>query len=358
MADPLTGMRGRFGWRPIAWLVLAFGLPLIALPSALRPAPPLQWEPAGVPAVPGAVRQLLSAGDAGAPVLYAVAEHWGIYRSEDSGASWDPASRLPRRGLGRVEVTCIALAPDDPWFLLAVLNDQDDSLPALYRTGDGGRCWVPRRGLSGLRVEALTMVPGRAAYAACGRHLYFSPDGGDTWLRLADHPAQGRPLVLSADAARGALYLGTEGDGLWLTTDQGASWSSALAGRTVWAVAVAPKGQVYAGTEDGLHLSEDGGASWQRVRSPALQGSVHAVAAGPSGEVAAAVQDRAVTLSMDGGTTWRSLPPLPIGGPAKVLLLQSGHLYAGTEQGVWRCRLPDRQPPIAHVRVTHGSGQR
>jgi len=341
MAEPLADVRGRRQPRAIAWLILAFSLPLIALPAAQREPPPLQWEPAGVPPVPGAVRELVAVGAPGPPVLYAVAERWGIYRSDDA-AGWVPTGRLPRRGLGSLEVASLAAAPDDPRLLLATLDEQGESLPELYRSCDGGQSWVPRRGLSGLSIDALTMAPGTAAYAACGRHLYFSPDAGDSWLRLGDHPAQARALVLAIDSARQALYLGTEGDGLWLTADQCASWSSALPGHTVWALAVSGEGRMYAGADSGLYLSEDGGASWQRLTSPELQESVWEVATGPDGEVAVATTEYSVVLSLDGGATWQRLPLLPVGQMAMALLFHGGHLYVGTEQGVWRCRLPSR----------------
>jgi photosystem II stability/assembly factor-like uncharacterized protein len=306
--------------------------------------------------VPGAVRELVAAGGPGAPVLYAVAEHWGIYRSDDA-AGWMPTSGLPRRGLGCLEVTSLAAAPDDPRLLLATLDQPGESLPELYRSCDGGNSWMPRRGLSGLTIDALTMAPGKAAYAACGRHLYFSPDAGDTWLRLGDHPAQARALVLVVDSVRQALYLGTEGEGLWVTTDQGASWSSALPGHTIWTLAVAGEGRMYAGAGDGLYLSEDGGASWQRLTAPELQESVREVAAGPDGEVAAATAGRSIVLSLDGGATWQRLPLLPVGQRATALLFHSGHLYVGTGQGVWRCRLPSRTQGIGRTGFGHASAQ-
>ena len=77
----------------------------------------------------------------------------------------------------------------------------------------------------------------------------------------------------------GRVYVGTMDNGLWFSTDGGASWSRAgpsIDEPRVLSVAVSRSHQrsgvsvVYAGTEpSNLYRSEDGGLSWQVL--PALR---------------------------------------------------------------------------------------
>jgi ligand-binding sensor domain-containing protein len=204
---------------------------------------------------------------------------------------------------------------------------------------------VPRRGLPALTVEAMAIGPGNVAYAARGNRLFRSSDGGDTWLESGSRPIGGRILAMAVDRVSGALYVATAGDGLWLTADQGASWSASLPGRSVYAVAESAGGRVYAGTEDGLYISLDHGASWRMLPAPELQGPVTVLAVGPASpdRLFVSLAGGPVQYSADGGATWQSLRRRPGGGLVTALAVDPaapGYLYAGTSEGLWRCRLP------------------
>ncbi|MDI7276631.1 MAG: hypothetical protein QME94_11690, partial [Anaerolineae bacterium] len=176
------------------------------------------------------------------------------------------------------------------------------------------------------------------------------------WLQAGTRPAGGRTLALATCPACQALYLGTEDHGLWLTSDQGMSWSSALAGHSVQAIATAGERLALAGTEDGLYLSEDHGASWRRLASPQVQGSVQALAASATARrLYVGIEGRPIQFSDDGGETWQTLPPLPLQAPVTALLLDGEHLYAGTRQGLWHCRLPGPEQDSGEVKVGDGS---
>ena len=333
-------------WWPLLGVLVAFGLPLCGLAFSRGRTPAERWERVQGLAALGAVRQVVAGQGAGQMAVYAVIERWGVFRSEDDGLEWRPVNRLPRGPLGRVDVESLALAPDDPWALVAGLAGQPTaSLPAVYKTRDGGRSWVPRRGVDTQGFEALAAAPGSVVYAAGRGHLYRSGDGGDTWLEAGGCPVDGSVLAAAVDPASGVLYLGTRGAGLWLTADRGATWNRALPGRLVYAIAPAQGGRVYAGTEDGLQSSADGGASWRPLPPSAPRGQAVALAvqAGPPDRLYLALAGRPLEYSGDGGATWHALHRPPVWAQVTALALDlrsSRDLFVGTDQGLWHCALP------------------
>ena len=108
------------------------------------------------------------------------------------------------------------------------------------------------------------------------------------------------------------LYVGTIGEGLWRSTDGGATFVRACDGMFVEchvrALAVHPRDPrvLYLGTEQGLFRSDDGADNWRRVESP-LDGlqlwSLLLLPHDPRVILAGACPSR-IFLSEDGGATW------------------------------------------------------
>jgi len=316
-----------------------------------------RWDRLASLAATGPVRQIACGNSEGEPILYVVVERWGLFISPDGGRSWLPADRyLPRTWLGAMVAGPLALAPREPQFLLLAFTATGTSgKPILFKSADGGLHWVPRRGLGARAVEALAVAPDNTTYAASANRHYRSVDGGDTWFEEGSRPTVSKVLALASDGD--VLYVGTKGDGLWMTADHGATWRAALAARSVPAVATAGQGHAYAASDDGLYWSSDGGVSWKRLETPAGAGAVAAlaVAAGPPDHLFVAMAGGGLWYSPDGGATWQPLgcPPLP--GSVTALAVgpeDSRHLFVGTRQGMWRCTLPEA--PAGQV--DHGSG--
>ncbi|HOG45764.1 MAG TPA: hypothetical protein PLJ35_12060 [Anaerolineae bacterium] len=334
-------------WRAGLAVLLTFGLALVGLAATPRNGDGAQWERIAGLTTAGAVHQVLAGQSDGEVLLYVAVERWGLFRSADEGRSWQRADgHLPLGRRGQAALGLLAAAPDEPQLLLAAVEGPAaGGQPAVYKSRDGGVLWVPRRGLGVRDVEALAIAPGQVAYAASGSRLYRSVDGGDTWLRAGSRPAADAVLALAIDPESGTVAIGTQGDGLWLTADRGASWRSALAGGTVYAIGIGGAGRIYAGAGDGLYASADGGASWQPVPMPEGAGPLVtlAVAPGSPDRLYAAPAGGPLYCSADGGAAWQALRHTLLRSRVMALAVDPRsprRLYVGTQQGLWRCTLP------------------
>jgi len=186
-------------------------------------------------------------------------------------------------------------------------------------------------------------------YVTTGRELAILTERGGEWtaeLKLVGLPAQ-CVTVDPLDAAH--VFCGTFGDGLWLSTDGGGTWSPAGEGIThpeVMSVAVSAAervgghGIIWAGTEpSAIFRSEDGGRTWRE--SPTL-------------------------AELPSAPTW-SFPPRPWTSHVRWIApdpIQGPRLFAGIELGgvmrsldgglTWEDRKPGSQHD-AHVLRTHAA---
>jgi uncharacterized protein (TIGR03437 family) len=124
-------------------------------------------------------------------------------------------------------------------------------------------------------------------------------------------PQGGKPLALAAHPRNpGVVFAGTEGNGLFRSTDFGQTWNAVatLKETYVYALAFAPSDPtvLYAATGLGVYRSRDGGSTWTDVAmkygGPATALAVDAL--DPS-LVYAGHQGVGFIKSVDGGDTWQ-----------------------------------------------------
>jgi photosystem II stability/assembly factor-like uncharacterized protein len=253
-----------------------------------------------------------------APGLVVTATRNGlIYRSGDGGASWMPR-RFPAQLSGILHA--LEIDPRSPltWFVGMEGNAASES--GMYRTNDGGETWTRVSALRGKAVWAIAIWPGGAQVVAAGTDegVFLSRDGGDNWSAIT--PAGDRelhPVVSLAfhptDAA--VLYAGTT-HLPWRTLDGGAHWESIHSGMLddsdVFSIAVDARSpaHMFASACSGVYRSEDAGRGWKRMATPPGAFRAYLVALDPAhpGVVFAATSAGLLRSSNDGGAWTRVAP--------------------------------------------------
>ena len=142
--------------------------------------------------------------------------HWGLYRSDDAGDSWQDVARGVPSDFGFP----MAVHPHDPdtVYILPLESDQFRCPPEgklrVYRTRSGGRTWEPlSRGLPQQRVyetvlrDAMTtdaLDPVGVYFGTRNGKLFASNDGGGSWRLTVDSlPPVVCVRAVGTDDARG-----------------------------------------------------------------------------------------------------------------------------------------------------------
>jgi hypothetical protein len=192
-----------------------------------------------------------------------------LYRSADGGQSW----RLARSGMAR-GVAAIAFSPFKAGLVLAGTRGG-----GVWRSNDSGGSWQPQPGTESRSVRAFSFTKNVTLAGTDQGVLVSRETGGWSGSGLSQvtvsalaAPAVNDPirLVAGGDASRGneALPLFSSGDG-------GQSWapmSGTVGGSSMVAMLAAgplPAQQsvrpLLMGTNTGLFLSTDNGATWQQL---------------------------------------------------------------------------------------------
>ncbi|MGK7946648.1 MAG: WD40/YVTN/BNR-like repeat-containing protein, partial [Microcystaceae cyanobacterium] len=144
----------------------------------------------------------------------------GIYRSSDKGLSWQNASQ----GLDELVIDHIIVSPTSSKVVLANVSDR------LYLTQNSGESWQ-QVFQSKSPIEALGFSnDGKLVIVANTKEILISGDSGATW-QVSDRTASGLPLdssIVAIESMLGgpvsSMWLATETQGIFETTDQGKTW--------------------------------------------------------------------------------------------------------------------------------------
>ncbi len=182
---------------------------------------------------------------------------YGVYRSSDDGVTWEAVNS----GL-----------PENPQKLYASGNDiYTISIDGVFRSTNKGNSWYAVPLIKEFkRVAAITVVDTNVFFAVGmgqGSLILRSSVNDTNWVRVdTQYPFQNSAVVDIA-ACEGNLFAGTY-DGLFRSTDMGATWAKAETGlvsnRIKYLSVIGST--IFAGNYGGeLHISKDNGKSWTRV---------------------------------------------------------------------------------------------
>jgi photosystem II stability/assembly factor-like uncharacterized protein len=275
----------------------------------------------------------------------------GVWGSDDNGAGW---RRLTAALPEMEKVTSLVVDPTRPSTVIAGTWRQ------AYRSVDGGATWSGVFDGMVLDTEVFSFTPipehpGEIWASSCG-WVYQTLDRGDHWVRFKDGLDERRTLSFAAPAG-GPLLAGTV-SGVFASADLGKSWhriSDPALSVSALAVDPARPGRIIVGTEGaGVWLSTDGGGDFfhssrgmtaTRVGALARSGDDLLVAINHAG------LSSGVYVSHDGGKTFGAdFSPLPT---VLQLATVGTRAYAATVSGLYERRGADwhRIPELGTQRV-------
>jgi photosystem II stability/assembly factor-like uncharacterized protein len=190
----------------------------------------------------------------------------GVFHSPDGGKTWQRISPADNQELQNID--SLAVDPQDT----AVIYAGTYHLP--WKTADGGAHWqvagtgmIDDSDVMSLRVDSTN--PSRIYLSACSG-IYRSDNRGGLWMKLQGIPYGSRrtQAIVQDHDNPSTLYAATT-QGLWLTRDAGENWKRTttadwvISSVLVFPTALGSKRKVVLGTEgQGVLVSEDDGETF------------------------------------------------------------------------------------------------
>jgi photosystem II stability/assembly factor-like uncharacterized protein len=233
----------------------------------------------------------------------------GVFVSHDGGESWAAAS-MAISGAAVIALVCSPNFAEDGLLLAGTVED------GILYSDTRGETWQNKSfGLLDATVMCLAFSPGVAndgtVFAGSDTTLYYSYNRALAWkvLPVPDALVPALSLLVSPRFETDkTVFLGSEQQGLYRSTDQGASWQKLdLPANSINALLHGPDGDTLAAaTEAGIFKSTDGGDTWQRwLEEP------DAICLAGQGPWLAAGTAEHGAWSADGQSEWQAMANLP-----------------------------------------------
>jgi ligand-binding sensor domain-containing protein len=188
-------------------------------------------------------------------IMYAGASA-AVSRSIDSGKSWTKAGTLPSTGTCPSNATCeiLSLAVNSQETVFACRWEQ-----GVFRSVDSGKTWTAlNTGLTTKKIRNIAVKTTGTLFICSddptNGGVYRSTDNGDSWTKVNTGLKSPYCYSLAFDS-KGTMYTATYG-GVYHSDNNGDNWvvdsnGMSASDRYCMAIAVAPDGMLYAGTNSG-----------------------------------------------------------------------------------------------------------
>jgi len=181
------------------------------------------------------------------------------YRSDDAGHTW---TGIFEGMVLDTEIFSFTPVPEHPGEIWA------SSCGWVYQTVDHGDHWVRFKDFDERRTLSFAVTPDGRLLAGTVAGVYTSADRGKSWRRLSD-PALSVSAIAYHPARPNRILIGTEGSGIWISTNGGVDFfrsSRGMAATRVGALALAGDDLLaavnHAGPLSGIYVSHDRGKSF------------------------------------------------------------------------------------------------
>ncbi len=170
-----------------------------------------------------------------------------IFKSEDNGDSWI------RIAAGRgTKFSFCELSNDD-----IIVGTSE----GILRSSDHGISWSPISNFSGY-TKAIAATNNGNIYAGTSVGLYKSIDNGNNWNMISTEDINAVSINDSD-----YIFIGIENKGIYLSKDEGITWSHILMSRIPNKIFITQNNNIYVISVEGINKSIDNGKSWQVLDS-------------------------------------------------------------------------------------------
>ena len=254
--------------------------------------------------------------------ILVMATHYGIFRSQDGGTTWQKVTSGPgqlMQGLMEYSLTKSPIDLHRLYVLTQIAIVPHAGTLGLYTSADEGKTWQ-------LMVTTASITSGVIYFAAAGNDTLFEvyiylPALGALGLRVSldngqhfSSPGGTLPFgsilgLLAIPGAPGHL-LAYGSDGLASSSDGGNHWHIVknMSGGIFEMTTAGPHSPIYASGGAGIYSSLDGGTTFTLVYTKASYGSLTASPTHPQTLYGKA--GLGIFRSTDGGHTWSPLPDI------------------------------------------------
>jgi hypothetical protein len=191
--------------------------------------------------------------------------------------------------------------------------------------------WVSTNGPEGGDVVAFAVYEGNIFAGTNGSGVFLSGNGGASWTAV--NTGMTEKIVITSFAMSATyIYAGIACEGIYRSANNGTSWAkvnNGLSNDCVNALAVSGTA-IFAGTEGGgIYLSSDNGASWTEVNNGLENPYVNALAV--SGNTVFAGTRDGVFLSTNNGSSWSKTTGAGLTDTrVTVIAVNGSKIFAGT----------------------------
>jgi|WetSurMetagenome_2_1015567.scaffolds.fasta_scaffold27239_3 photosystem II stability/assembly factor-like uncharacterized protein len=155
------------------------------------------------------------------------------------------------------------------------------------------------------------------------------------WVQMSN--GMGSDQWIHALASIGTnIFAGTDSNGVYLSTNNGESWSeinSGLTNKCVYTFAVSGN-NIFSGTADGVFLSTNNGGNWTAVNNGLTCNEVWTLTASGTNLFAGTYPD-GVFLSTNNGRNWISVNNGLTNKRVSTFIVSGSNIFSGTDNGVF-----------------------
>lgn len=299
----------------------------------------------------------------------------GVMRSTDNGESWESVNN------GLNSLACGSIIANDIGEILvgSFLGH------GIFKSGNNGDSWYTvNNGLTNTMITSIKISDNGEIYAGGNSGVHFSDDNGSTWTNLWNHEwhreefvndvefigpdkviiATDKSYVLKLTIGSDeweslqtgfksnakvkcllnindeVLLAGTDGDGVFRSTDEGGTWTSTTVNWRVNDIVKEPNGDILATSGYHIYRSTDNGITWSNeYLSYGGTMMIYKIAVNSSGDIFLATQI-GIYRSSDSGITFDIVADWPFaeGGWSiaevfDIVINELDHIYAGVGRG-------------------------